>query len=197
MKTQVYALAFCESRILIAMKNSKGYFFHNKSGGGTIYPNGIVLNGKDNFALPGGKLDEYEKPEPGAVREFLEETGVDLNKKYAKVTAIKFEDNSNCYYGVYFDLGDKIENVLSQAEENLIAGAKASKEVQEKKYSQFQYDQLLTDFPNCPIDNELAAIQILDINNDETWKLITKWKNDYVIGWYYNIIEYFKNHIAK
>ena len=53
--------------------------------------------GLDYFVFPGGGLDEGESPEQGAVREALEELGVDVSIKQ-KIAEINFGRSSKHEY---------------------------------------------------------------------------------------------------
>jgi 8-oxo-dGTP pyrophosphatase MutT (NUDIX family) len=53
--------------------------------------------GLDYFVFPGGGVDEGETPEQGAIREALEELGVDVAIKQ-KVAVIHFDQSTQVYY---------------------------------------------------------------------------------------------------
>jgi 8-oxo-dGTP pyrophosphatase MutT (NUDIX family) len=53
--------------------------------------------GLDYFVFPGGGVDEGESPEQGAIREALEELGVEVAIKQ-KVAVIHFDQSTQVYY---------------------------------------------------------------------------------------------------
>lgn len=167
---------------IICRKNEKGYFFHNKSGtGGSIYPNGVTLNGGGFYSFPGGTPDV-----PGVVdgaREELEEemaievgTG-NLNPAYY---------NGGKYYGVYFSIGKGYADTLQQAKEHLAHGQAAALAVADGTYTQSsQYEAMLEAFNICPQDNEL--------NGPESWNVFydrdkIEALNKVPTDWFYRII---------
>ena len=70
---QVYAI-FCDKshNVLIVKKKVKNSWWS----GGLCAP--ARVNQAGQWALPGGNLNQDEKPDIGAMREFSEETGIDL-----------------------------------------------------------------------------------------------------------------------
>lgn len=74
---QVYAVVYCRANAtcLIAEKKTRGVYF-----AGAALPNGPgqILNYSGQDVFPGGALNGGEAPQAGAVREFLEETGINL-----------------------------------------------------------------------------------------------------------------------
>jgi hypothetical protein len=94
---------------MVAQKVNRAYFFCSNED--TILPMGMVPHGAGKWALPGGELEEVH-PVPGAIRDFLQETNVDLAQEVPGValdtpdyfTGQEGPDNNlqALYYGVYF-----------------------------------------------------------------------------------------------
>lgn len=97
-----------QGNFLIAQKNEKGYFF--SSNGGKIVPDGQLLNGSGLSGFPGGGLGT-DNPTDGALREFWEETNVQLqNYNYQAQPEVYVGDR---YYGVYFNVGNQLNDLLT------------------------------------------------------------------------------------
>lgn len=201
MRIQVYAVVYCGSQCLVAVKCDAGYFFHKSSGGGVIIPEGEELNGAGNYALPGGRLDveEGKNAKDGALKEFFEETDIDLAGRYKNFSVTMFEHSAKqAYCGVYFELEPlQFQAVASGAVNNLVVGYEAVQSILKGQFGADQYGLLRTTFQGCPMDNELATIQIWDINDSNEWAEISRWKGSLTLGWYYNILEYFKDNLIE
>ena len=111
---QVYAAVYCHGTgsVLVFRKKKEGFFFRRQlpSTGGQIRrgsKGGIVLNGGGSYCLPGGKLEAGESPERGALREFLEETGIDLGTYRQEIPPVRVEPSGSqrLYCGVVFCYG--------------------------------------------------------------------------------------------
>jgi hypothetical protein len=176
-----------------------GYFFESDDGGRVIR-NGGTLHGAEKSALPGGDL-EGQDPIDGALREFYEETGDWIisgpDEQGFALEPVMFEGSTDQgdgkYYGVYFDVGHALNNVLNRVNENLRAGASAAVAVQNGRIT--DYSDLAVRFPNCPPDNELAylkpntnlpATRIWNLQRD--WPTIQGWQSDRDLSWFYYIL---------
>ena len=111
---QVYTAVYCHGTgsVLVFRKKEEGFFFRRQlpSTGGRIRrgsKGGIVLNGGGSYCLPGGKLEAGESPERGALREFLEETGIDLGTYRQEIPPVRVEPSGSqrLYCGVVFCYG--------------------------------------------------------------------------------------------
>lgn len=111
---QVYAAVYCHGTgsVLVFRKKKEGFFFRRQlpSTEGQIRrgsKGGIVLNGGGSYCLPGGKLEAGESPERGALREFLEETGIDLGTYRQEIPPVRVEPSGSqrLYCGVVFCYG--------------------------------------------------------------------------------------------
>lgn len=184
---QVYAIIYDkEGNFIIGKKNDRGYFFHAKTGpGGDIVPGGQPLNGRNNWALPGGGL-EVSDVVAGAIKELQEETGLAVTPDSVDIGY--YAGPGDEYFGVFFNAGVNIQMMLDLAAKNLLQGAAAAKAVISKKYVKGQYDALLTAFPGCPDDNELAQVFLWNIVTNS--KEIAALANSKVTSWYYNILVY-------
>lgn len=81
---QVYAIVYCPetNEVLVFRKKKKGCFFKKtppKNFRGYYLSDAPSLNGGGKYCFPGGRKDNGESFRVGAVREFLEETGVNLD----------------------------------------------------------------------------------------------------------------------
>jgi 8-oxo-dGTP pyrophosphatase MutT (NUDIX family) len=179
---QVYAIMHNgKGEFMIAFKNTRGYFFHNPAGGGTIIPAGQILNGGHNWAFPGGRL-EVADPVQGALHEFLEETGVGLDAKMAAPNVYA----ARGYYGVYFNAGSNFIPLLKSAQMNLDLGRQAAAKVIDGTYGIGQYAQLMTAYQGCPADNELSDVYPWNLR--EQIAEINMLGRDPSTNWYFNIL---------
>lgn len=184
---QVYMLLYDEKKsFIMCHKNKVAYFFHDPKGpGGTIYPKGFpIKNGPGDYALPGGRLEDKDVVE-GAYKEWLEETNVALNPAFLKFSLDQQKD-----YVAARGRGttDFLVGVFNSVTRNLATGAQAAQAVADGKYGAGQYDALREAYPGCPKDNELDQAWLMNVNDEKDWKLISSWKGDKVIGWYYEIL---------
>lgn len=191
---QVYA-CFHDGKgsVLVIRKNVKGYFFHNSKGpGGSIIPNGQILNGGGDFCFPGGKLESQNVVE-AALKEFLEETNVAVNPAvYKPIPEVYHYKGQGEYFGVYFCAPNGLEEIAKAVLGNLTKGAEAAKAVQ----SGFKgtYDQLRDAYKYCPQDNELSPeVYIVPLNKiGDFFK-----KDSQATGWFYSIAtNLIKNSVA-
>lgn len=106
---QVYLALFTvqyeEIFLLVGLKKTHGSFFfkYNKEKDIiiTLKNKAQPLNGGGEYAFPGGRLEEDEKYIDGAIREFLEETGVEIN---LEDTYCYEQDHQYCVIFSYVDI---------------------------------------------------------------------------------------------
>jgi 8-oxo-dGTP pyrophosphatase MutT (NUDIX family) len=193
----VYAVLYDPNkRFLIAVKNKRGYFFRNSNGvGGRIIPDGKVLNGTGDYALPGGGLKHGETTDAGAVREFEEETGMQIPPTAAFAAIPTQHDGSDTYCAGFFKVDtatfNQFANVIIRT--NLPAGKRAADDVHDHNIT--DYAQIHVNYPAAPCDNELATALVWDIHDADDWATIEGWRNDPTKGWFYEILKYFRNHV--
>jgi len=196
-RKQVYAIVHNgQGNFLIALKRQRGYFFHDPSGvGGTTYPpphKGIVLKGAAQRAFPGGKL-EADTMQDGALTEFFEETNVQLTDYEYRQEPDIFERQGYC--GVYFTVGDKLNDLRVAIQANLAMGNGAAVAVQKRSWETETYDKLRTAFQGCPQDNELDSIYEWNLINN--WATIEQWSNpNSGLDWYFYILENLKTQLG-
>lgn len=189
---QVYAVIYVDNGdFLLGFKLPKGYFFHDpKNPPGKIYPNGINLNGRNNYTLPGGKQDTGETVTQAAEREFQEETATNI----VSSGSIEYQFSIS-YSAAYFKvnqqyLNDTLNAILTT---NLVQAQQAQQEIINRTIN--KYSEIHIRYPNCPADNELQTVYKWNVKDPGNWKTIESWKNDPTIGWYYDILSYLKNDI--
>lgn len=171
---------------LIFSKNNKGYFFHRRGGGGSIIVDGKVLNGAGDYAFPGGKPDDQGDVIDGAIEEMRDETRINL-AGYRNEPDWYYEDTADGeYYGVYFNVGNDLDDIAAEALAYLRAGEQAAQAVIDGHYVAGQYGELMDAFPDSPADNELARFVA-------SWNLFDQWDEIEALNapptdWFYNII---------
>jgi len=101
-----------EGNVLVARKKVYGTFFKGKPINKETPPY-QVLNGAGQYVFNGGKLDYGEKPEAGALREFKEETGIDLETIGGKI--LKTEKINNAFYFTVFCLSSEKLNEFAES----------------------------------------------------------------------------------
>ncbi len=189
---QVYAVYYeASGQFLLGKKFTKGYFFYDYlKAEGNLVSKGKNLNGSGKYALPGGKHKEPESIADAARREFTEETAAQINEISTQEKLF-----SQQYSAVFFCV--EVEEFNNAAEQiiktNLPEGCKAQQDVIDQKIK--QYTEIGQKYPHAPKDNELSQAYIWNVNNQEHWDTISKWRDDPVIGWYYDILNYLKNTI--
>ena len=199
-KKYVYAVVHDGTgRFFIFTKRARAYFFSKKGGGGTVLPQGSEPHGAGDHALPGGALesDDAQDRRAGALREFLEETGVDLsNNQWApQAWPAPYADQEGKYYGSYFEFNPQAFDNLSNAiQGNLHNGDLAAQAVQAGQYWG-QYDALRNAFPASPPDNELAANRTWNLSDPGIWDTIQGWESDENKGWFYQFLDNLRTHI--
>jgi 8-oxo-dGTP pyrophosphatase MutT (NUDIX family) len=191
---QVYAVYYeASGRFLLGLKLAKGYFFYNsRTCQGALVPTGQPLNGGDNYALPGGKREGQEFVVAAAGREFFEETGI-------PIVALRSEEHlfSDAYGAAFFQVDLELFNksAVGIIDVHLPAGLLAKDDVAAGRIA--QYSQIRERFSGATLDNELATGYVWDVNDARDWSIIITWKDDPVIGWYYEILSYFKTVILR
>ena len=112
---QVYAIVYCSetNEVLVCKKKRRGYFFQRRL---PRNRSGQPLRGGGKYCFPGGRKNDGESSHDGAVREFREETGVDLSN-----APIIFELKApNKYIGVVFGFGrGQFQNIFTTAFVNI------------------------------------------------------------------------------
>lgn len=186
-RVQVYACVYTPNGdFALATKPVKGYFFSTR--GGTVVPAGQVLNGGGNYALPGGKLDTGEGVTTGATREWREETNTAVQPQATN------EKSWGRQYGAgYFRVSvqeleraaQRIDGVVIPAAEGAVDDIIAGRIT--------RYPQVHTMFPEAPADNEIATVQIWNLQTD--WSRIDAWQGHAELGWFYNILNYLRESV--
>jgi len=186
---QVYACVYTTNGdFLLATKRERGYFFM-KNGVGGIVKNGQVLNGAGRRALPGGKRDPGESTSAGALREWNEETYCDL-----QTTNTQYKDWKLFGAGYFLQPEDSLAPMVARITKEVLPAANlAAGEIQEGKIT--EYAEIAGKYPDAPADNELADMEIWNLDTD--WTRIETWKNHPDIGWYYDVLHYLKTTILK
>lgn len=183
-----------KGEFMIAYKNLRGYFFHNPRGaGGSIIPAGQPLNGANYWALPGGNpgvpLDTDEQIIDAAIKELMEETGIEVGTSRCTPAIYRGEG----YYGVYFWVDGSFSQMVTEGQGRLRQGRLAAAAVQAGTYTQNdQYAALLAAF-NCPDDNELA--NVYPWNLFEEWHMIEELQHHVGTDWYYTILLNLRNQL--
>jgi 8-oxo-dGTP pyrophosphatase MutT (NUDIX family) len=189
-----YAVVYDDSnRFLMAFKNAKGFFYHKKNGhGGDVYKEGRkIYNGPNNFALPGGDIGT-DTPGDAARREFCEETGVSLDGRTTEKPAA-YKQKYGAYHGIYFQVTtaefDKIHN---EVKEGLKQGAEAASDIHSGSIA--SYEDIYEKYKKCPIDNELAFIEVWNLVGD--WGKIEALElNKGETDWFYDILNNLKEEL--
>ncbi|HEX4952295.1 MAG TPA: NUDIX domain-containing protein [Thermoanaerobaculia bacterium] len=196
---QVYAVVHDGAgKFLIAQKNCRGYFFHSSSrSGGSVIRWGQPLNAGGLPALPGGRL-EASNPAAGAAQELLEETGTDIGEVEGfAVSPATFQDRERFarYFGVYFQVTPEALFLLPDVINARLGRAKLAAE-KVRTTPDLSYAALMVEFPESPADNELEQVSVWDLMNEADWAIISSWKDDPEIGWYYPILANLKAKLS-
>ncbi|MBH8577429.1 NUDIX hydrolase [Nostocaceae cyanobacterium CENA369] len=183
---QVYAVAYnLRGDFIMCRKNRASYFYHreNADGGGDVYPEGSAIrHGGNDFALPGGGLEQGEPPLGGAQREFYEETNEFLDDWIMP----EREHEGGRYLGVYFQLEqDELLSLFQRIRRNFRAGDLAAEAVRQHHYDE-NYRGLRNTFENAPHDNELGEAYLWNLERE--WDTIRQWKDDGDKSWFYEIL---------
>ncbi len=186
--TQVYAVVFDkEGDFLIGKKREKGYFFANGNTG-EIVKDGQPLNGGGKDALPGGKKKNGEAIDIAAAREFEEETGHKIG------TDLTIRACFEGYAAAYYKIGEEAFGALKdQIVRSLAEAGEAVGKIEAGEIT--EYENIYSEFPACPADNELDSIDSWNINTD--WERIEDLQKDTATNWYYEILKYLKDHLGK
>lgn len=199
---QVYAVLYSgNGNFLMGHKPARGYFFHGSTGG-TIYPDGVLLNGAGKLALPGGKL-EGTNIVKGAQKEFQEECGAKISfsssaliidkEQYPIKGTTPWTPIGTGYGAVYFKVEDKALDEIGYIiqETNLLEARKAMEDIVSKKIT--EYATILTNYPYCPADNELDTAAIWNLTTDA--EKIAALEKDQDTDWYCAILGQLKKII--
>jgi 8-oxo-dGTP pyrophosphatase MutT (NUDIX family) len=184
MKEYVYAVVYSSEmkQCLVFMKKAYGFFFkltpvppeHNHGGGAPCFP--------------GGGLEVIDKGDHivGARREFLEETGVDLNGDIVKWEPLasgefigKTKDGLVKYCAVFFDVDTGAFNyIVKQCETNL----NAKKELLTHELSEESIGVYKSKPPFIQ-DDELESLVSVSLAN-----LVEVFPNKPPTDWFYNFV---------
>jgi 8-oxo-dGTP pyrophosphatase MutT (NUDIX family) len=199
-KKYVYAVAYNDQGdFLLAGKTTRAYFFHELAGGGIIIPAGKIPHGSGKYALPGGELD-WGSAEAAAIREFEEETDVKLEDFNFTMPIQPYEGTERLrefelkYYGVYFNVGARLPQLVDTVSANLDSGNRAVEAVKQGNYGPADYQRLRTDFPGCPQDNELRVSQLWNLHL--LWDTISLFQSDQDLSWFYYILNNLRNQLG-
>lgn len=116
---QVYAIVYCPetNEVLVCKKKTIAYFFKKELKGRGI---SLTKKGGGKYCFPGGGLDNGEDPRAGAVREFKEETGVDLKHYHSEVEPM--EISKPAYKGIVFMFSQHVfSEIMAAVSSNLNA----------------------------------------------------------------------------
>ncbi len=172
---QVYAVLYsAKGNFLMGCKADMGYFFHG-SGGGTIYKDGVLLNGAGKPALPGGKL-EGGNVTAGAQKEFMEECGAKISfstseliidqERYTLLASTPWTPVAKGYCAAYFKVDDDALGQITYIiqETNLREAREAMDDIISQKIT--EYKTIALRYPYCPADNELKTAAVWNLTAD-------------------------------
>jgi 8-oxo-dGTP pyrophosphatase MutT (NUDIX family) len=205
MGDHVYAVVYSSTarKCLVFEKKEMGYYFGLKTGtvgkprasggislegGGIYYPKGGRLNGSGKNCFPGGGLQGGEHPIDGAVREFKEETGVDL--VIFKEQGILFD--GRLYYAVFFDVDERtFDRIFQQCQANIVAKEGAVDELRGlRDVSQSDARSILRGENLAINDDELALVKSFTLAELKA-KLEDVFPVDEYTGWFNTIAQNF------
>ena len=200
----VYCVVYTQTgRFLIGTKRQTAYWFCSTLPG-NVYPNGFpIAHGGGKVAFPGGALNANETPANGAMREFLEETGVAIGSQGAGAAvppAQQFTDqrgnNPQQFYAYYYQVSDvNFNNYLAAIQAKLAETAEAITDVNNQHITTCA--NLLEAFQgDIPKDNELASMASMDLNNANDQATILGWRNDNDLDWFYCIARRLANFLG-
>ncbi|MFA7346999.1 MAG: hypothetical protein WCZ86_04490 [Desulfurivibrionaceae bacterium] len=186
-------------------KPDSGYFFHNSNGvGGTVYPDGVVLNGAEKSALPGGKLEGGDTVK-GAQKEFQEECGAKISfsssaliidqETYPLRATEVWKPIATGYCAAFFKVDDKdlAEIAYVIQETNLLQARTVMVKIVSGDIT--DYATIPSSYPYCPVDNELEKAELWNLTTDA--KQIAALGKDEDTDWYCAILGQLKNIIGK
>lgn len=200
---QVYAVLYSGTgNFLMGHKPDQGYFFHG-SAGGTIFPEGVVLNGAGKPALPGGKLEGSDIVK-GAQKEFQEECGAKISfsssaliidkETYPLKAATTWSPPDTGYCAAFFKVEDgdlgQIGYIIQET--NLLEARTAMKKVVSGELT--DYATISAYYPYCPLDNELGSAEIWNLTTNA--KQIAALGEDEDTDWYCAILGQLKKVIG-
>lgn len=177
----VYTIVYDQSgNFLKFTKCEKGYFF---SDGQAIYTDGVSLKGGGKFAFPGGD-PKISKPVEGAIKEFLEETGVSLNDYTLEKTTNLIGSG---YNGIFFLVSkEDLQKIFATIQTNLGIANKVIEKIKSGTIKSYQDITSNQEYAGCPPDNELQDIAIWNLKTNA--ESIDSLKNDTATDWFYNML---------
>lgn len=182
----VYTIVYDQSgNFLKFTKCEKGYFF---SDGQAIYADGFSLEekGGGKFAFPGGD-PKISRPVEGAIKEFLEETGVSLNDYTLEKTTNLIGSG---YYGIFFLVSkEDLQKMLVTIQNNFGIANTVIANIKSGTIKSYQDITNNKEYTGCPPDNELQDIAIWNLKTNA--ESIDSLKNDTATDWFYNMLQNF------
>jgi ADP-ribose pyrophosphatase YjhB (NUDIX family) len=212
---RVYAVVYSSAtkQCLVFKKNMKAYFYglgkvdESNQSAFEAYPSGVdVANGPGSYCFPGGGLEKSDfeasgdTAKAGAIREFREETGFNLDGVIMKSEPLVSREFTDCikgrtvkYRAVFFDADtDTFKHVIGQCQANLNTkkGMLTDTPNDESiaKYIQETYEA------KNPFmqDDELASVKqatLIVRGNDVIGEgEVYFTKGNIATGWFYNIV---------
>lgn len=171
---QVYAIVHDGTNCLVFKKKEHGYFFDGKA----VVP--TVLNGAGAYCFPGGKKKGGSN-ETNAIREFLEETGMNLSD----FASTKQELARVGYIGVFFNVGGKLTDIKNACQINL---DKANAVAKHLKDNDITSGVVIGDTGSI-VDNELSKKLKTMSFNDAITDGETFIEGDDNTGWFYDLVK--------
>lgn len=188
---QVYACVYTAGGdFLLASKRLVGYYFTSTKGG-VIVPEGEELNPRSKdalrYALPGGKKNNSETIEAGALREWKEETNCQFEPDNTQSM------NWTAFGAGYFLVSSEalLEMRNRFADPVLPAANRAADQVRDHEIK--HYAEIHVFNPQAPADNELAALDRWSVITD--WQRIEEWEGDKAVGWFFTILQHLRTTI--
>lgn len=129
-----------------------------------------LVNQAGQFCLPGGGLEKGLTPEQGAVREFLEETGVDLNKVLSpRKTLVKsFAKGYFCCVFVSVSVNE-MQVIFQMARNNIAQGNVKDGELERVILSGFPVARFLGNRVALPMEYDNALKTAKKYSQDVDW----------------------------
>ncbi|HEX8172618.1 MAG TPA: NUDIX domain-containing protein [Thermoanaerobaculia bacterium] len=189
---QSYAVFYEQTgEFLLAWKLQTGYYFSDN--GGAIVPKGKRLNGADNYALPGGRVEHRETILQAAAREFFEETGYQL-----RYTASQ-EQSFGPYGAGYFlaqpgDVATYVHYITTVSLPASVQIANAIRGRVIRSYGDIAGWVAQNGYTDWPRSNELAWVNSPNITDPSVWQMVQSWNHD-PLDWYRTILTYLRHDI--
>lgn len=175
---QVYAIVYCPraNEVLVCKKKRRGYFFKRSlinDGNGIS----LIKNGGGKYCFPGGRKDNGESFRVGAVREFREETGVNLDSFTKKE---RFLTKKGQYECVVF--------LLSVADFFTIQNTVSRNLNTKRNFHLLKRNQKNSFLRTSPIeDDELESVERKTVQDCMGGSIFIQ--NDNATGWFYEMCE--------